>query len=340
MIRDFLKYIIDYHTKASDLNNFKQVRWIWGDIWKTWLLQNYDQLETKTIILKTGLDSESCKIVDTICERLFFISPWQRYSNRILCNKSLIISDIEELQQREITEKYHIDQIKEIYKLPKEYYPPSTFYYDDGLKFVPKNVMQQIENKDFIDGGAWIGDTALAFLKYKPNRIFSFEPVKLNYELLEKTIILGELEGKIVPVKMGIGASESTVTLFGNFTDASIHKEVLEMRTAPERQVQEIVKITSIDNFVESNGVEPGLIKLDVEGNELDAIKGAIKTILKYKPLLLISVYHTPTDFFEIKPYIEAQCPGYTFMVRRLDPFHPTAETILIGHYKEPCSPN
>jgi FkbM family methyltransferase len=331
MIRDFSKHILAFWHEPQ----FVQVRWVWGDVWKTWYLQNQDHLEEKMGVLKLDLDNESCSIIDTICERLFFICPWQRYSDKALYHRSLLVSEIEKKQQSEIHLNYNLKETIKKYKLPITYYPPAIFYYDDGLKFVPTEVLSQIINKDFIDGGAWIGDSALTFLQYNPNRVFSFEPLKTNYELLQKTIELGQFQDKIIPVKMGLGASDTTVVLYGDATDASIHKEVLEINTVKERQVKETVKITSIDNFVSSNGIIPGLIKLDIEGNELDTIKGGMETIRKYKPVLIISIYHTPVDFFEIKPLIISHCPGYTFLVRRLDPAHPTAETILIGYYKK-----
>jgi hypothetical protein len=68
----------------------------------------------------------------------------------------------------------------------------------------------------------------------------------------------------------------------------------------------------------EENLENIGLIKLDVEGNELSSIKGAKKCIKKNKPILLISLYHTAKDFFEIKPMIEQMGLGYKFRIRKV----------------------
>lgn len=72
------------------------------------------------------------------------------------------------------------------------------------------------------------------------------------------------------------------------------------------------------------------LIKLDIEGMEYEAISGARRTIEVHKPVLIISIYHSAKDFLEIKPLIRTMTADYTFLVRRLDPFHPTNETVLI----------
>ena len=49
-----------------------------------------------------------------------------------------------------------------------------------------------------------------------------------------------------------------------------------------------------------------GLIKVDVEGFEPEVIRGALETIKKSHPVLVLSFYHTPEEFYEIKGYIEA----------------------------------
>jgi len=69
---------------------------------------------------------------------------------------------------------------------------------------------------------------------------------------------------------------------------------------------------------------------MDIEGYELEAIKGSLNTIKKFKLILLISIYHSGKDFFEIKPLIESLNLGYKFKIRKLNIFHPVLETILI----------
>ena len=71
---------------------------------------------------------------------------------------------------------------------------------------------------------------------------------------------------------------------------------------------------------------------MDIEGSELEAIKGARNTICKFRPILLISVYHLPKDFFEIKPLIESLGLGYKFMFRKLVFHDPLTEVSLIGY--------
>ena len=75
------------------------------------------------------------------------------------------------------------------------------------------------------------------------------------------------------------------------------------------------IKIDKLDNIVKENNINPWLIKRDVEWAEYDSILWAEETIKKYKPILLISIYHTPKDFFEIKPLIDSRNLWYKFKI-------------------------
>ena len=57
-------------------------------------------------------------------------------------------------------------------------------------------------------------------------------------------------------------------------------------------------KTLSIDDFVERNKVSKvNFIKMDIEGAESYALKGAVNTIKKFKPKLAIAIYHSMDDF-------------------------------------------
>jgi hypothetical protein len=75
-----------------------------------------------------------------------------------------------------------------------------------------------------------------------------------------------------------------------------------------------IIRTTTIDDFLISvSGTKLDFIKMDIEGSELNALKGAKKVICKYRPKLAISVYHHPEDIYEIPKWIESLNLGYKF---------------------------
>jgi FkbM family methyltransferase len=77
-------------------------------------------------------------------------------------------------------------------------------------------------------------------------------------------------------------------------------------------------KITSvtIDEIYKFGESQLDLIKLDVEGSELEALTGGLETIIKQKPHLAIAIYHNPNDHWEIPLFINRQFPFYEFFIR------------------------
>lgn len=74
------------------------------------------------------------------------------------------------------------------------------------------------------------------------------------------------------------------------------------------------VHVTSLDRFLE--GREVTYIKMDIEGSELEALKGAAETIKNNKPRLAISIYHKPEDILEIPSFILDLNSEYRFYIR------------------------
>ena len=80
----------------------------------------------------------------------------------------------------------------------------------------------------------------------------------------------------------------------------------------------EVAQIITLDSYVrEKNIPRVDLIKLDVEGAELDVLKGAAVTIARFKPILLISAYHKWDDFWILSEFVKKLNPEYEFAMRQ-----------------------
>jgi hypothetical protein len=71
---------------------------------------------------------------------------------------------------------------------------------------------------------------------------------------------------------------------------------------------------------------------MDIEGAELDALRGAEGIIERDHPRLAISVYHKPEDIWEIPHYILRRHPGYKLYLRQHAVF---TETVCYGIWEE-----
>lgn len=152
-----------------------------------------------------------------------------------------------------------------------------------------------------IDGGAYAGETAKMFYEmgYK---VYSFEMDKKNFALAKKII-----EEKIVVIEnMGLGAYKHEVNYQVNGTGSRV-----------SAQGSEKAQITTIDSYVKENNIPHiDLIKLDVEGSELDVLRGARTSIARWKPILLISAYHKLDDFWTLMNFVKTIRPDYEFAMR------------------------
>lgn len=87
-----------------------------------------------------------------------------------------------------------------------------------------------------------------------------------------------------------------------------------------------MLAVDSVDNIL--RGRKVSFIKMDIEGAEYDAIRGAYKTIKKMTPILAISVYHLTEDLFRIALEVEKISPDtYDYYLRHYSPT--MIETVL-----------
>ena len=271
-------------------------------------LYNEEIFKNKIGALKKNIDLESANTADKIAERYGYL-----FSNSIVDENQF--SEEELNMQKNVKWK----KIKNKYPGFKDF-EISTFKFHNGLKIVPNYVLEKIKNKDCIDAGAFNGDSAIIFNKnYNFKGIYSFEPLLENFSLLQKNIKKYEAKD-VFPINKGLGDKKETLGIADNGSASFI---------ADDKNLEKI-EIITIDEFVSENDLNVGLIKMDIEGFEMNALKGSINTIKKYKPVLLISIYHSGNDFFEIKPFLEKINKDYKFKIAKLNPFHLVFETMLI----------
>lgn len=166
------------------------------------------------------------------------------------------------------------------------------------------------EEDYFVDAGAYIGDTLEVFVnrtRGKFKKVYSFEPFKACYdELVRNSSKYDDLKDKIELFNMGLFSRNGVISFDNTLPDGS-HK------IDGGESMENMFQITTLD---ELNLEKVTFIKMDIEGSELEALKGAKKTIEKFKPKLAICVYHNATDILELSDYIESLNLNYKYYLR------------------------
>jgi len=176
-----------------------------------------------------------------------------------------------------------------------------------------------------IDGGACWGDTSLFFAnKVKENgKVFSFEFIPGNLRVAYKNISLNPQFEKTIKIIENPLWNESGVKMF--YDDNGPGSRVSAKPLAGHKGE---VHTISIDDFVNREQLDKvDLIKMDIEGAEQYALKGAEETLRRFKPTLAISIYHNMSDFANVVHLINNFNLSYKFYLNHFTIHH--EETVL-----------
>ncbi|MBQ3337269.1 MAG: FkbM family methyltransferase, partial [Selenomonadaceae bacterium] len=155
-----------------------------------------------------------------------------------------------------------------------------------------------------IDGGLCDGGTALRFSQMG-YEVYGFEMDRENYEVARK---VGE-ENNFVVENLGLGSFKHQTTYTHMPNPGASRLDSNGQLTAT---------ITTLDSYVrEKNLPRVDFIKLDVEGAELDVLRGAATTIARFKPILALSAYHKLDDFWTLMNFVKSVRPDYEFAMRQ-----------------------
>ena len=163
----------------------------------------------------------------------------------------------------------------------------------------------------YVDGGAYNGDTLKEAIRYFKDlkRAFLVEPDKRSFKKLSafsETLTSPELS--LYNAALWSSAGEASFISSGN-RNSSINSTA-----SHESKSVEIERIT-VDKIAKE---KIDYIKYDVEGAELEALIGTSETILRDKPVLLVSAYHRSSDVFSLVNYLREKYPFYNLYMRRL----------------------
>jgi FkbM family methyltransferase len=139
----------------------------------------------------------------------------------------------------------------------------------------------------FIDIGSNIGLYSLQLASInKKAIIYAFEPLSINYNQLVQNIKLNNFNN-IYAKKLAIGHENTTIAISYSLKDNNLGEASISNKDGNEK---ELVSVITLDGFFEAEKVKIDLIKLDIEGNELNALNGMINILKNHKPNILIEL--------------------------------------------------
>lgn len=267
------------------------------------ILELTDKLEEMTIVARRSV--YGCGEYDT------------DYMKKRIQKDIEIIEFVKDKLQDEKSKQTYENLLK--YRVTNDSKLIEDVFENSHLQYFPKGEMiYPEENEVFIDAGAYNGDTSCQFANWcngKYDKIYLLEPDNLMYEIVKERMRLENIK-KFVCVKKGMYSMSTTLSFVNLADSASSH--IVE-----QGNIQ--IETISIDEMVGSDKVT--FIKMDIEGAELEALKGADETITRCKPKLAISIYHNEDDLWKIPFYIQKKYPWYKLYMRHYTDI--TTETVL-----------
>ena len=166
------------------------------------------------------------------------------------------------------------------------------------------------KNEFFIDAGGHNGSTTKDFFQWLQNnngeggRSIVFEPNIDNCNICKNNLHKWDCHNVKIENK-GLWHKKETI---------KFHKEGFS--SCIDSEGDDFIETISLDEYLENEKEPVTFIKMDIEGAELNALKGAEKIIKEHKPKLAISIYHKPEDIWEIPDLLLNFVPDYKFYIR------------------------
>lgn len=172
-------------------------------------------------------------------------------------------------------------------------------------QYFPPDLIKLSDNERLVDIGAFNGDTIRDFIgrtQGKFERIFSFEVDAVNFKALYENVRQMPEQSRIKIFNLGIWDSDCDITYSIGESQSTVGSGKGKGHVVPLDDVLWDEKVT--------------FIKMDIEGAEPHALRGARNTIQKQRPKLAICIYHDFKHLWEIPLYIKKLVPEYKVYLR------------------------
>ena len=232
-------------------------------------------------------------------------------------------NNYEEIELKVHELKEHVNDFEELYLNLEDYRSKKLLYailnnwvhydfntlseviekcYDD---YFDLDLIPECHNEVLVDLGAYTGDSTISFLRNYGDsyqKIYAYEITPETYQILVSNL---RDYPNIVCYLKGVGDQKGSMSVVNSIVDASANTVLISD--------DGVIPMVTLDEDI---GEKITMIKMDIEGFEQLAIKGAMNHIKNNHPKLLISVYHKNEDLWKIPKMIKEIDPTYQFYLR------------------------
>jgi FkbM family methyltransferase len=163
----------------------------------------------------------------------------------------------------------------------------SANYEPQTLSFIKRNCK---EGDTVFDLGAHLGliTVVTAQCVGPGGKVISFEPTPFTNKILRRTVRINGMQ-KMVEVR---NEAVSSVTGHATFHDTNNQaSNANSLVRGPHTHHALEVATISLDDFAEQRNLRPAVIKIDVEGSELDVLRGGSRLIRRVRPALWLALH-------------------------------------------------
>lgn len=270
-----------------------------------WLIGFYNDDLTETVasrmqaIREAGIDVTKVFVMDYA----LLVRPWRIFDRQFLLEQERSLQQTYDLLGDELSRRTMVaflDQRVNGAIGPIDEVRVGQQYFGDPVRLG--------QNEVFMDCGAYTGDSVLSFVDALRERdinsyrkVIAFEPDANRWaDFKENTKALTNVE--LVP--KGVWSVSTTLNFRVN--------EELSSELDPAGT--DTVEVAAIDDVLGNDPVT--FIKMDVQGAELEALKGAQVAIARHRPTLAICAYHEHRDLIDLPAFIKNIEPGYELFLR------------------------
>lgn len=296
-IKRICKSIYIYMINSDMLSNVFGVISLLGGSFKDYLLNT--NVKRKVSKLKNNLDIKSCTVIDEALWKMQNL-PEDAYQRFFFLSKHEFYPVIRQRFGHTAVESSN-NSLKKTFK-GFDSFPEESFIFHHGLSSANEKIKNYIKGKIFIDCGAFIGDSAVVLIAYyAPKKLFAFDLSEANCEGFRKIMELNSVScEKFDILNVGISDKNGHINMDKksgiDFSPTRLNKSTDGT----------IGALTSIDIFCSENKISDiGFVKFDIEGFGYAGLRGMKKTICQNRPVLSLAMYHSPQEFFEMKPLLE-----------------------------------